>query len=48
LREALSRRVCLVPMDQVSVVPAALGADSGLKGAAALAMNTLADNAPGA
>lgn len=38
LRAALERRVRMVPMDGVSVVPAAHGAEAGLYGAVALAL----------
>jgi glucokinase len=39
LREALARRVRMVPMDQVAIVPAAHGAETGLYGAVALALD---------
>ncbi|HEY4003026.1 MAG TPA: ROK family protein [Candidatus Xenobia bacterium] len=46
LREALRERVRLVPMDQVEVVPAALGTDSVLRGAISLALQCVAEKRP--
>jgi glucokinase len=42
LREQLKRQVHIVPVDEIQIVPAALGADSGLYGAIALGARELA------
>jgi glucokinase len=41
LREQLQRQVHIIPVDEIQILPAALGADSGLYGAIALGARAL-------